>query len=76
MKRLFRKLFPKKPAYEPAGIIHYGEHHIMLGINHYSAYNQPDGSTGVWANGEHIGNYPKDESLWKIIDHAKDQERP
>ena len=66
----------EKRGYKPAGIIHYGEYHLNIGGTYYEAYNQPDGSTEVWANGEHIGNYPKDESLWKIIDHAKDQERP
>ena len=76
MKRFLRKLFKPKPKYEPAGIVHYGEFHINIGGTYYEAYNQPDGSTEIWANGEHIGFYPKDQALLEIIDHAKGQERP
>lgn len=82
MKRLFRKLngYRKggytKPTsrddYEPAGIIHYGEFHLTIGDTYYEAYNQPDGSAEIWANGEHIGFYPKDQALLEIIDHAKE----
>lgn len=62
----------RKPKYEPAGIIHYGEFHINIGGTYYEAYNQPDGSTEIWENGEHIGFYPKDQALLEIINHAKD----
>lgn len=65
----------EKRGYEPAEIIHNGEFHINSGGTYYEAYNQPDGSTEIWANGEHIGFYPKDQALLEIIDHAKGQER-
>jgi hypothetical protein len=82
MKRFLKKLtgyrkggFTEPPAkdYEPAGVIHYGEWHLNIGGTYYEAYNQPDGSTAIWANGEHIGFYPKDQALLEIIDHAKEQ---
>lgn len=73
MKRLFRKLFPKKPVHDAAGILHYGEFHLTIGGTYYEAYNQTDGSTEIWANGKHIGFYPKDQALLEIIDHAKGQ---
>ena len=71
MKRFLRKIF--KPAYEPAGIIHHGEYHLNIGGTYYEAYNQPDGTIEIWANGEYLANYPKDQALLEIIDHAKGQ---
>ena len=73
MKRLLRKLFPKKPVYEPAGIVHYGEFHLTIRGTHYAAYNQPDGRTVVWAGQEPIGDYTSEQAaLYAILDHAKE----
>ena len=69
MKRLFRKLFPKKPVYEPAGIVHYGEWRF----GDYYAQATPHGSYHVWHHDEYLGEY-KGQRI-EIVEHlhAKDQ---
>ena len=72
MKRLLRKLFPKKPVYEPAGIIHYGEWRF----GDYYAQATPNGTYHVWHCNEYLGEY-KGQRI-EIVEHlhAKDQGRP
>ena len=53
MKRFIRKIFKRKPKYEPAGIIHYGEWHF----GDYYAQATPHGSYHVWHHNEYLGEY-------------------
>ena len=71
MKRLFRKLFPKKPVYEPAGIVHYGE----FRFGNYHAQATPHGSYHVWHHDKYLGEYHGQRI--EIVEHlhAKDQKR-
>src|SRR5699024_12537687 len=69
MKSLFRKLSPKKPVYEPAGIVHYGEWRF----GDYFAQATPNGTHHVWHHDEYLGEYHGQRI--EIVEHlhAKDQ---
>ena len=68
MKRFLRKIFKPKPAYEPAGIIHYGE----FRFGDYYAQATPHRSYHVWDGDDYIGEYFGERI--EIVEHlhAKD----
>ena len=68
MKRFLRKIFKPKPAYEPAGIIHYGEWRF----GDYYAQATPHRSYHVWDGDDYIGEYFGERI--EIVEqlHAKD----
>lgn len=53
----------RKPVYEPAGIIHYGEWHF----GDYYAQATPHGSYHVWEHDEYLGEY-KGQRI-EIVEH-------
>ena len=69
MKHFLRKIFKRKPKYEPAGIIHYGE--WRFGDYHVKA--TPHGTHHVWHCNEYLGEYygQRIEIVEQL--HAKDQ---
>jgi len=70
MEKPFRR---KKPAYEPAGIIHYGKAHLVINDTLYQVYNQPNGKCEIWAWEECLGEHERDQAINTIINHAKGQ---
>lgn len=71
MKHFLRKIFKRKPKYEPAGIIHNGEWHF----GDYYAQATPHRSYHVWDGDDYIGEYFGERI--EIVEqlHAKDQKR-
>src|SRR5690625_3398198 len=69
MKHFLRKIFKRKPKYEPAGIVHYGEWRF----GDYYAQATPNGTHHVWHHDEYLGEY-KGQRI-EIVEHlhAKDQ---
>src|SRR5699024_3939233 len=69
MKHFLRKIFKRKPKYDPAGIIHYGE----WWFGDYYAQATPHGSYHVWHHDEYLGEYHVQRI--EIVEHlhAKDQ---
>src|SRR5690625_6231343 len=71
MKRFLRKIFKRKPRYEPAGIVHYGEWRF----GDYYAQATPNGTHHVWHHDEYLGEYHGQRI--EIVEHlhAKGQKR-
>src|SRR5699024_10719748 len=69
MKRFLRKIFKRKPKYEPAGINHYGS----FTFQDYYAQATPHGTHYVWHHDDYLGEYSGQRI--EIVEqlHAKDQ---
>lgn len=74
MRKLLRKLFPKKPQYEPIGIIP-GCFEITIGDVTYWALGNAHGLYELWADDEPLGEYTERQALLTILDHKKQQQR-
>ena len=70
MKRFFRNIFKPKPAYEPAGIIHYGS----FQYRDYYGEATPHRTHHIWHGDYYLGEY--EGSQLEILTQLATPEEP